>query len=72
MCHQIVKKIALDDMKLRKYKSCELDPRSLVVPINDVNKLINYINNICKSDMGDKDKVEIIKEYIYESESKRY
>lgn len=51
-------------MKLRKYKSCELDPRSSAVPINDVNKLINYINNICKSDMSDKDKVEIIKEYL--------
>lgn len=51
-------------MKIRKYKSCELDPRSLVVPINDVNKLINYINNICKSDMSEKDKVEIIKEYL--------
>lgn len=56
-------------MKLRKYKSCELDPRSLVVPINDVNKIINYINNICKSDMSDKDKVEIIKECIYESKN---
>lgn len=51
-------------MKLRKYQASELDPRSIVVPINDVNKLINYINNICKSDMSDKDKVEIIKEYL--------
>lgn len=51
-------------MKLRKYRASELDPRSLVVPINNVNKLINYINNICKSDMSDEDKVEIIKEYL--------
>lgn len=64
MFHQIVKKIALDDMKLRKYLSSELDPRSLVVPINDVNKLVNYINNICNSDMPDKDKLESITELI--------
>lgn len=53
-------------MKLRKYQASELDPRSLVVPINDVNKLINYINNICESDMNNKDKVEMIKESIEE------
>ncbi len=51
-------------MKLRQYQTSELDPRSSVVPINDVNKLINYIKNVCKSDMSDKDKVEIIKEYL--------
>lgn len=51
-------------MKLRKYKACELDPRSLVTPINDVEKIMNYINNICKSDMSEKDKVELIKEYL--------
>lgn len=48
-------------MKLRKHRASELDPRSVVVLINDVNKLIN---NICKSDMSDKDKVEMIKEYL--------
>lgn len=51
-------------MKLRKYKTCELDPRSVVVPIADVNKIVNYINNICKSDMSDKDKIELIKYYM--------
>lgn len=56
-------------MKLRKYQASELDPRSLVVPIKDVEKIINYMNNICKSDMSDKDKVEMIKWYIYESKN---
>lgn len=51
-------------MKLRKYKSCELYPHSVVVPIADVNKIVNYINNICKSDMSDKDKIELIKYYM--------
>lgn len=32
-------------MKLRKYKACELDPRSLVVPIKDVNKAIDKVRN---------------------------
>lgn len=56
-------------MKLRKYQASELDPRSSVVPIKDVEKIINYMNNICKSDMSDKDKVELIKEYLYESKN---
>ena len=51
-------------MKLRKYQASELDPRSSVVPIKYVEKIINYMNNICKSDMSDKDKVEIIKKYL--------
>ena len=53
-------------MKLRKYQASELDPRSSVVPIKDVEKIINYMNNICKSNMSDKDKVEMIKESIEE------
>lgn len=56
-------------MKLRKYQASELDPRSSVVPIKDVEKIINYMNNICKSDMSDKDKVEMIKWYIYGSKN---
>lgn len=52
-----------------KIQSCELDPRSVVVPINDVDKILNYINNICKSDISEKDKVEIIKGCIYESKN---
>lgn len=51
-------------MKLRKYQASELDPRSSVVPIKDVEKIINYMNNICKSDMSDKDKIELIKYYM--------
>lgn len=51
-------------MKLRKYQASELDPRSLVVPIKDVEKIINYMNNICKSDMSDKDKIVLIKYYM--------
>lgn len=53
-------------MKVRKYQASELDPRSSVVPIKDVEKIINYINNICESDISDKDKVEMIKESIEE------
>jgi hypothetical protein len=56
-------------MKLRKYQASELDPRSLVVPIKDVERIINYMNNVCKSDMSDKDKVVMIKWYIYESKN---
>ncbi len=64
MFHQIVKKIALDDMKLRKYRASELDPRSVVVPIADVNKIVNYIKNVCNSNMSDKDKIESVHELI--------
>lgn len=51
-------------MKLRKYKACELDPRSVVVPIADVNKIVNYIKNVCNSNMSDKDKIESVHELI--------
>lgn len=51
-------------MKLRKYHASELDPRSIVAPIKDVERIVNYINNICKSDMSDKDKIELIKYYM--------
>lgn len=64
MFHQIVKKIALDDMKLRKYRASELDPRSVVVPIADVNKIIHYIKNVCNSKMSEKDIIDSIHELI--------
>lgn len=32
-------------MKLRKYQASELDPRSIVVPIKDVEKAIDKVRN---------------------------
>lgn len=53
-------------MKLRRCRASELNPRSVVVPIEDVVEVIKRIKSICETRFSDEDKVDIIKRRLEE------